>query len=498
MKRLFTQGIGLLSLSIGVVLVVFVQPVFALTWSEAETRGATFLETQLLDDSGGIYANLLDTYPADPYAGVNHQMLSEYAGLAMEYAMYADREDFFATQHSFASDVLRDDRSGLYDWRVGPELQQIGDSSATIDDLRIVDGYLLAAEEWASAAYRNEAVSVGNALQEHALNNGVLVNATSWDDDGVYQDPIALTSYFDLPAMQRLAEQDTEWSAIEQTHAALLDDAAYGNGLYRFRYSTTTQQFLTETSLDTIHQMFVANHLAEAGYAGRAQESLDFFKTQYNTADRIAGAYTPVGAENSPYEDIAIYSLAASLAHWLGDDGFEQAMLDMVVNMQIDHPSSIYHGAFQWTEGDRVYAFVQLNAIRALALRGWASPTPVPTPDPTPAPDPTPTPEPTPEPAPAPSPVSPTPEPDLAPPPPLSTPAPTSEPVPLSTPTVAPTVDAPVMPLDTTDDEQLQAPAQETKAPLIKKHKKKHALKKHRAKKRKAHKKKTAQHRTQG
>lgn len=380
--------------------------------TQYESAGFQFVENALLDNSGGIYANYLTTYPNDPDAGVNHQMLAEYTGLAMEYAVYANKSDFFATQDSFVRTYLQNhpiqSELDLYSWRINDALTAPAASSATIDDFRIIDGYLQAAQKWDKADYKTTALAAAADLKEYTMVNGIISEAASWDADGVYASDTAILSYFDLPAMQRLAAFDTTWATIEQTHYDLITDSASAlgnNGLYRLNYNLNTGTFIEQTELNTIHQALIAQHLAEAGHTELAQQSLDFYKSEYaNNGGRIYGAYTEAGEAASPYEDISIYSILASTALFLGDNTFADQLFDTITSLQVANTGTVYDGAFMWGIGDRVYAFVQLQAIRALAQANPIAyvPEPEPTPSPTPEPTPQPTPEPTPEPDPVP------------------------------------------------------------------------------------------------
>ena len=133
-----------------------------------------------------------------------------------------------------------------------------------------------------------------------------------------------------------------------------------GNGLYRERYNIDDKSFEDQDEVDTIHQLFIANHLAEAKYTEPAQQTLDFLKNQYNTTGEVRGQYTLTGEPSSPYQDISIYAQLADLAYFLGDDEFASDMKKLVRSFQLDS------GVFAWSENDTVYSFVKLTAMRAL------------------------------------------------------------------------------------------------------------------------------------
>ena len=320
-----------------------------------------FLQTQLLHPSGGIYSNLEETYDSSKQYGVNHQMLAESTGLAMEYAVLANKPKFFAKQANFAHQQLRTKKYNLYRWRLGKNLGKISSSNATIDDLRIIDGYLQAYDQWGTQQYLKRAKASARGLKRYAFRDDIMSNAVWWNNGESGTDKIAWISYFDFPAWQRLSVYDTFWSVVITRHYDLVEQAALGNGLYRERYNITKAIFADQDEVDTIHQLFIANHLAEAGYTELAQQTLDFLKSEYDTTGEVRGQYTVAGEPSSPYQDISIYAQLADLASFLGDDEFAIELKQLVRSLQLDS------GAFAWSESDTVYSFVQLTAMRALA-----------------------------------------------------------------------------------------------------------------------------------
>ncbi len=357
----------------GILLVA--QPSFALQdYSATQAAGLSFLQNNLQDATGGIYANLLEIYPENNNAGVNHQMLSEYSGISMEFAAYADNPSFFETQHSFVSNVLLDPRSGLYNWRVDKNGNELTTSSASLDDFRIINGYLLAADQWDNETYRTEGLEIAEALRVYAIADGIMTQGATWNDFGVYTTDSAIIAYLDLPTMKRIAKHDTRWIQIEAAQHDLVQGAAIGNGLYWQDYDLQTGLYDTgATTVNSIHQGIIAMHLAGAGYADEAQVSLDFFKGKYEEYGRIAGVYYPQSGEEAvDFQDTSVYAFVAALAIYQGDEIFAETILDLLESLQIESNNE-YNGAFLWSKPNpsRVYAFGHTAILRSLALPEW-------------------------------------------------------------------------------------------------------------------------------
>lgn len=119
------------------------------------TLALLFLQTQLMHPGGGIYSNLEETYDSSAH---------------------------------FAHRQLRIKKYDLYRWRLGKNLGKISKSNATIDDLRIIDGYLQAYERWGTTKYLKRAKASARGLRRYAFRNGIMSNAVWWNNDEIGTD----------------------------------------------------------------------------------------------------------------------------------------------------------------------------------------------------------------------------------------------------------------------------------------------------------------------
>ena len=99
------------------------------------------------------------------------------------------------------------------------------------------------------------------------------------------------------------------------SHYDLVEQAAQGS-LYRERYNIDDTSFEDQAEVDTIHQLFIANHLNRVYQL--SQQTLDF-QNQYEITGKYVGNILWRWAIIS-YQDISIYAQLADLATFLGDD----------------------------------------------------------------------------------------------------------------------------------------------------------------------------------
>ena len=103
-----------------------------------------FINTKLMDDNHGIKTNFKDKESEGDITKGN-SILSESEGMMLLYYIDRDKQGEFDEILSYVEDnmILK---SGVVSWRI--EGGEISNTSATIDDLRIVKALLLASERW--------------------------------------------------------------------------------------------------------------------------------------------------------------------------------------------------------------------------------------------------------------------------------------------------------------------------------------------------------------
>ncbi len=331
------------------------------------SESLSFINAQLSSPSGAVFSNLQTTIPSSSVVGVNHEVVSESYGLLFNALAESGKQDEFEKAYQFFKKYILSDRNLAY-WKLKEDLTPYGYANATIDDLKIVKGLLRGFEKFGTAAYRDTALAIGQALKRHGLRNGVLTSSISWDSNGTYTDEHLILGYADFEAMKKLQNYDQEWKEIRKKTMEIVKNGRLESGLFADRYNFSTGRYESDSSLHMIFQVYVAEHLFLGGEWNYSKKLLKFLKEEFVRRGKIFGRYTVAGQPAVNYEDLAVYAIAARAALLADDKTFAQALIDKILNLQIKNVSSPRRGAFLWSENEIVYSFSQLNAFYTIAL----------------------------------------------------------------------------------------------------------------------------------
>src|SRR3989338_5719270 len=349
--------------------------------TQPEILGKYFLVETMTTPEGGIWSNLKDTWPLEAGYGVNHDLLSESAGLALMYAAYARDKALFDRYLAFVRDYLKTD-DGLLIWRINLELGEEETSSASIDDLRVVKGLLLGYECWREDGIRSLALQIANGVKTYNFHDWILIWGSYWDDGfvGVDNTPEKILSYIDTEAMQLLTGHDASWDPILQDNVSFLSQGLIEpgnplNGLFEDTYEGGQYQHDPNELASMIRGMHTALWLARGGRTDLAQRSLNMVKKEFNETHHISHKYHWDGSPEGGAQDMAVYGIIARLAYALNDVSFAEAILEKMSGIQITEAGHPYYGAFTWEEDDiadqRVYIFSHLNALVVFAYQRY-------------------------------------------------------------------------------------------------------------------------------
>lgn len=376
-----------------------------------ERRSLRFVQRRMLDGQRAphtlvaLEAGALDD--AGPHA---RAVLSESVGLAMTYAALARSPALFDAQLRIGERILQGPR-GLLAWRASDDLLRTWPSSASIDDLTVVRALLHGAAAWHRPGLERKAQRIAGAVLEHQVVGDLLVDAASWNDDGVYTSDTVQLAYLDLRTMALLAERDAAWEDVYEGSLALLREAEREGGLFPETWSVVDGTFGVgdrdgdgdgdgdgnradvpdhgdrdalergDAGGDVVNDILVAYcalHLAEVGEGGRP--TLDHMLGQLERTGFLAGRHElDGGAALEGYEGIAVYAIGVRLALALGDlPAAEQVAAAMAARQRSG--TAAVDGAFSLGDTahtfDNLHALIALRALRLARAGRWAILTP--------------------------------------------------------------------------------------------------------------------------
>ncbi len=288
-------------------------------------------------------------------------VLSESVGLLMTYAAMADARPLFDAQRRLAERVLQGPH-GLLSWRASRHLGRTDPSSASIDDLTVVRALLRAGAMWERPDLERSAATIARGVLEYQVVDGALVDAASWNDDGVYSGREVQLAYLDLRTMALLAERDGAWEQPYGRGLELLREGEDGQGLFAETWSVDSGEFQSPDPAQGILAAYCALHLAEVGEGGEA--TLALFESRLAEDGRLAGRFERAdGTPVEGFEAAAVYALAARLALALGQIEPAERYVARLLATQRTEPRGAT-GAFSL--GDTAHTFDNLHALIAI------------------------------------------------------------------------------------------------------------------------------------
>ncbi len=327
-------------------------------YKEIEQNAFNFLKAKLVTKEGGIYSNYYtDYYPLNPDDGQNHEILSESIGLYLEYLYLSKRKREFQKEVNFLKKYLL--RSfDLISWKID-EKGKPENSSATIDDLRIVRYLMLAGKSWGKTPYIYLAKKIGNANLRYCTQDGILLDGASWEKS-LFRPKIyknlntgVTLSYIDLYTLELLAETDTdnsdEWQELFD-NGLLIIYHGYEDDHFLPKYNTKKERYIKKKQEDyEIINLTTILHLAEIGLSPiYAINSFD--------------------PEDTVMEDVASYALLVRIFLRLEDTESASYFLSKMLKFVI--PKGPQKGGFGYyiknKKRYKVYAFDNLLALTAL------------------------------------------------------------------------------------------------------------------------------------
>jgi Glycosyl hydrolases family 8 len=336
---------------------------------KAERIAKKFIVDRMTNDDGGILTSgkvrRIPFFPMLDYARLKSSgVLSESVGLAMLYSVRADDREIFDQQYKIASTKMLG-QVGLFHWRISADGELVSDSSAIVDDLRIVGACLEAWDRWKQLTYRDFALEIAENIMKYEVVDGRLRDFVNWRDYGEHSvsNQIQL-SYADTETMKRLANSDPAWLGVLNNTKTLFENGQSKTGLFFEKYNYDTGQFEGETQ-NVINQMYCALFAAEVETDGHP--FADWMVQELKDEDKIYAQYNcRTGDATRFFESAAVYALAVRYAYKIGRKELAEQLLCKLLRLQNTNPLSRMYGGFF---DDEVYSFDNLEAI--LALRAF-------------------------------------------------------------------------------------------------------------------------------
>jgi len=272
-------------------------------------------------------------------------VLSESCGLyLLACARLGEKESFDRTYEFVKKELISE--KGVLHWKINLKTGQKEKSSASIDDLTVVQALLEAYKLWDDEQYLKEALGIADAIMQKEVKDNYLVDSFSWDADE-YASDIVNISYLDLGTMRELSGYDPQWGAVYQNCLELCLRAIMENGLFFEAYDLKTGKFSYQEG-NVINQLYTALHLARSGAAAEKIKLVGFLKDSLKAQAKISIIYGKDGAAKSDNESVAVYALCARLFHALNERAYEKMCYKKMLSFREGFRYNRYYGGFGW------------------------------------------------------------------------------------------------------------------------------------------------------
>lgn len=317
-----------------------------------------FIDNKLTNSSGGIKTNYVDKKSEGDITKGN-AVLSESEGMMLIYYLERnEKENFDKVLNYIENNMILD--NNLISWRV--EGNNKNQTSATIDDLRIVKALLLANERWGKFHYRKLAIKISRAINEKLLDVDVLSDFY----DGYGKSDITTLCYIDLPTLDYLSNIDYKWKKVYSGSLKLLNDGYISNKvpLYRTNYNRKTKKYDNENTTDTLLSLICILNKLELNQS--AKSSIDWIENKFKKDEAIYSKYNVSNGEKaSDIESTSIYALLVRIGYQSKNKNLYNMALRKLESFQVLDKKSELYGAYGDTNTLNVYSFDNLNALLA-------------------------------------------------------------------------------------------------------------------------------------
>ena len=321
----------------------------------------SFIRQSMSREDGGVYTNYLENDEHLSYS-TGHEILSESVGLMMLYYVNKSEKHMFDEQVGVLLDGMLLP-NGLVRWRVNYDGDGITETSATIDDLRIIRALIEAYELWGENQYLEYALKIESMIKENNVYEGNIVNY--YDQKYDFTAKEVDLSYFDLKTMILMSEYNSEWLEIMENGINIVKDGMISDAfpMYYKTYDIENDEYLNSGKINVIDSFTTILHLSEVDE--ESKKSIEWIDNQMDNFGVINSSYSCEGHSLSEDESTAAYAIVSRIAKNIGDNDLYNKAMSRMVQLQIKNRESIIYGSFGYEEELEVFSYDNLQALLA-------------------------------------------------------------------------------------------------------------------------------------
>ncbi|MGG7178559.1 glycosyl hydrolase family 8 [Clostridium paraputrificum] len=325
--------------------------------SERERILLEFIDNNLKNDEWGIKTNYNDEI-SDGDITKGHSVLSESQGMMLLYYLDRDRKGEFDNTLVYVEKNMFLP-NGVLSWRV--EEGESSETSATIDDLRVIKALLLGEERWGDKKYRKVALNISRGIKKELLDEGMLSDF----NDGTNKSDKTTLCYLDLPTIKLISKLDKDYNDIYKNSLEIMNGGYISDEipLYKKEYDRKSNLY-DDGDIDTLLSSIILLNRVEVGED--ISKSIEWIKSKYKEDGGIFISYSKdTGKAISSIESTSIYSNLLQVASLLEDTELYNICIKKLEEYQILDVNNPIYGAYGNGNTKEVYSFDNLNALLA-------------------------------------------------------------------------------------------------------------------------------------
>ncbi|AVK64526.1 glycosyl hydrolase family 8 [Lactobacillus sp. CBA3606] len=332
---------------------------YATTTDQQQARSLVkFIKRGLLTPQG-LYTNYVDTVKRSSGAATGHELLSESAGMWLQYLVTTSQWHQFRTFYQATKKTFDD--HGQFSYRYDPRSKKRYRVNATLDDLRIIRALLAYDQMHHTTHYRQEATARYQTLINTSIKDGHLVDY--YDMKTGKAATTGSLAYFDLQTLKYFEQNSKAGRTAYQHQLTVVKGGYLGDvfPLYAKNYQWTTSQY-SDASLNTSEALETLLHLAEVG---QLKATSQHWLVQRLQQRNLANGYTTTGTVSVNGESAANYALAAMIFAAVHDRPHYQQAMRQVWRLQVTTSTSAIFGGIGDAKTHQAYSYSNLTALNA-------------------------------------------------------------------------------------------------------------------------------------
>ncbi|WP_191988163.1 glycosyl hydrolase family 8 [Levilactobacillus enshiensis] len=319
---------------------------------------ANFVSAKL-KTSQGIYTNYVDTSRRTADAATGHELLSESAGMWLEYL--ATQHDYQQFRTFYQATVKTFGSHGQFSYRYDPRSRKRFAVNATLDDLRIIRALNLYDALTKTKRYQQTAANHFATLQAGALKNGRLYDY--YDPQTKQTAKTSSLAYFDFKTLKYYEQGSRTGKKAYKEQLKVVHGGYLGNVFPLYAASFSWQQLTYSTkNLNTSEALETLLHLAEIGELKATSRT---WLAQQVKGHKLYNGYSTAGSVTDNGQSTANYALAAMVFATAGDRANYRQAMRWVWQGQVVTQSSPIFGGIGNAKTKQSYSYSNLTALNA-------------------------------------------------------------------------------------------------------------------------------------